>query len=136
MAYKNKEDQAVASKRHYEANKDKIKSRTLKRNKNQNYKNRGYVAFVKSLFECVDCGEDNTIVLEFDHVRGVKKSNVSDMANQSYSFKTIQKEIDKCEVRCANCHRIVTHERRQKEKESVEQIQEEMVLDQLSMNFG
>jgi predicted HNH restriction endonuclease len=66
----------------------------------------------------------------------VKKSNVSDMANQSYSFKTIQEEIDKCEVRCANCHRIVTHERRQEEKESVEQIQEEMALDQLSMNFG
>ena len=73
MAYKSKEDQAAASKRHYEANKDKIKSRTLKRNKKQNYKNREYIAFVKSLSECVDCGEDNTIVLEFDHVRGVKK---------------------------------------------------------------
>ena len=136
MAYKNKEDQASASKRHYEANKDKVKSRTLKRNKKQNYKNRRYIAFVKSLSECVDCGESNAVVLEFDHVRGVKKSNVSDMANQSYSFKTIQEEIDKCEVRCANCHRIVTHERRQEEKESVEQIQEEMALDQLSMNFG
>ena len=113
MPYKNKKAQAAASKRHYEANKDKIKSRTLVRNRTQNYKNRGYVAFVKSLFECVDCGESKTIVLEVDHVRGVKKNNVSDMVNQSYSFKTIQKEIDKCEVRCANCHRIVTHERRE-----------------------
>ena len=40
MAYKNKEDQAAASKRYYEANKDKVKSRTLIRNKKQNYKNR------------------------------------------------------------------------------------------------
>ena len=123
MAYKNKEDQAAASKRYYEANKDKVKSRTLIRNKKQNYKNRKYIAFIKSLSECVDCGEDNTIVLEFDHVRGVKKSNVSDMANQSYSFKTIQKEIDKCEVRCANCHRIATHERRLAAKKNISNLQ-------------
>tara|TARA_R110000824_G_scaffold2102_1_gene10027 strand:+ start:1966 stop:2337 length:372 start_codon:yes stop_codon:yes gene_type:complete len=123
MAYKNKEDQAAASKRYYEANKDKVKSRTLIRNKKQNYKNRKYIAFIKSLSECVDCGEDNTIVLEFDHVRGVKKNNVSDMANQSYSFRTIQKEIDKCEVRCANCHRIVTHERRLAAKKNISNLQ-------------
>ena len=123
MAYKNKEAQAEASKRHYEANKDKIKSRTLIRNKKQNHKNRKYIAFIKSLSECVDCGEDNTIVLEFDHVRGVKKNNVSDMANQSYSFRTIQKEIDKCEVRCANCHRIVTHERRLAAKKNISNLQ-------------
>tara|TARA_R110000824_G_scaffold78261_1_gene197681 strand:+ start:72 stop:434 length:363 start_codon:yes stop_codon:yes gene_type:complete len=116
MAYKSKEDQAVASKRHYEANKDKIKARTFKRNKKQNLKNREYVSFIKNLFDCVDCGESNPIVLEFDHVRGKKKMCVSNMISQSYSFKTIQEEIDKCEVRCANCHRVITHERREAAK--------------------
>lgn len=112
MPYINKEDQSASSKRHYEANKDKIKARAIERNKVQNHKNRRYVTFAKELSGCVDCGEKNPIVLEFDHVRGEKKCNVSDMGNHSYCFKTIQKEIDKCEVRCANCHRIVTHERR------------------------
>lgn len=114
MAYKNSEDQAAAAKRHYEANKEKIKARSKKKNIENRKRNKSYIQFVKSLSSCVDCGEDNPLVLEFDHVRGEKKSNVSDMGNQSYSLKTIQKEIDKCEVRCANCHRIATYNRRKK----------------------
>tara|TARA_R100000234_G_C5001769_1_gene180629 strand:+ start:2952 stop:3314 length:363 start_codon:yes stop_codon:yes gene_type:complete len=112
MAYKDAKDQAAAAKRHYEANKQKIKDRSKKRNREQRKKNKEYIAFVKSMLSCVDCGEDNPVLLDFDHVRGEKKSNISDMANQSYSIETIQKEIDKCEPRCANCHRAITHKRR------------------------
>jgi len=113
MAYKNSEDQAAYMKEHYKRNKDKYKAKSRKRNKEQRKRNKDYVAFVKSLSCCVDCGEDNPIVLEYDHVRGEKRMCVSDMARQSYSIKTIQREIDKCELRCANCHRIVTYERRE-----------------------
>jgi hypothetical protein len=112
MAYKDAKDQAAAAKRHYEANKQKVKDRSKKRNREQRKKNKEYIAFVKSMLSCVDCGENNPVLLDFDHVRGEKRSNVSDMGNQSYSIQTIQKEIDKCEPRCANCHRAVTHERR------------------------
>ena len=113
MPYKNLEDQAAYMKEHYKRNKDKYKAKSLKRNKEQRKRNKDYVAFVKSLSSCVDCGEDNPVVLEYDHVRGEKRANISDMARQSYSIKTIQIEIDKCEIRCANCHRIVTYERRE-----------------------
>ena len=61
---------------------------------------------------CVDCGESDPIVLEFDHVRGKKLYNVSAMGVQVLSWKTILKEIEKCEVRCANCHRRKTAEQR------------------------
>jgi len=112
MSYKRKSDQAAASKKHYEQNKVKIKARSKKRNIETRKANRKYITFVKNLSGCVDCGEDNPVVLDFDHIRGTKKHNVSDMASSSYSFMSIQKEIDKCEVRCANCHRKVTHARR------------------------
>ena len=61
---------------------------------------------------CVDCGEPDPLVLEFDHVRGEKKLNVSDLLHRYATWETIRAEIEKCEVRCANCHRHITAERR------------------------
>ena len=57
---------------------------------------------------CVDCGERDIVVLEFDHVRGEKKYNLSQMTSGAFGVATIQAEIEKCEVRCANCHRRKT----------------------------
>ncbi len=54
---------------------------------------------------CVDCGESDRRVLEFDHVRGEKRTAISTMIRNNSSLKTIQDEIAKCDVRCANCHR-------------------------------
>ena len=59
---------------------------------------------------CVDCGITNHIVLDFDHLRD-KKYNVSRMIHDGFSWKAILKEISKCEVVCANCHRIRTYNR-------------------------
>ena len=61
---------------------------------------------------CVDCGESNPIVLEFDHVRGKKYKAVSELMSWDYSLKTLKDEIAKCDVRCANCHRIKTAQER------------------------
>ena len=57
---------------------------------------------------CVDCGESDPVVLDFDHVRGQKTESVTRMLMAGYSTKTLLKEIEKCEVRCANCHRRKT----------------------------
>ena len=59
---------------------------------------------------CIDCGNKNPIVLDFDHLKD-KKYNVSRMIHDGFSWAAIKKEIAKCEVVCANCHRIRTHER-------------------------
>ena len=61
---------------------------------------------------CIDCKESDPIVLEFDH-RGNKKSSISNMISKGYSsIKLLQEEIDKCDVRCANCHRRKTAKER------------------------
>lgn len=60
---------------------------------------------------CVDCGEADPIVLEFDHVRGIKHWSISNMVVQAYGWSNILNEIDKCDVRCANCHRKRTAQR-------------------------
>lgn len=58
---------------------------------------------------CVDCGNTNPIVLELDHVRGKKRFNVSTrMLMVVPTWQSLLEEIAKCDVRCANCHRIKT----------------------------
>ena len=56
---------------------------------------------------CADCGECDPLVLEFDHYRKKRKS-ISAMIKSQASWEAIQKEIARCEVRCANCHRRKT----------------------------
>ncbi len=57
---------------------------------------------------CVDCGEADPVVLDFDHVRDIKHAAISAMVRDRRSMKSIWAEIAKCEVRCANCHRRKT----------------------------
>ena len=116
MAYKNPEDQKEAQKRHYKKFRKKIIARSKEGNKKRIKRNKDYILAVKKEKSCVDCGESNPIVLDFDHVRGKKVGNVSDLARQAYGMKTLKTEIEKCEVRCSNCHRIVTYNRRENEK--------------------
>lgn len=65
---------------------------------------------------CIDCGYSDPRALEFDHVKGKKKDNVSTLCMKARSLDLIKEEIAKCEVRCANCHNIVTYERNQNNK--------------------
>jgi hypothetical protein len=57
---------------------------------------------------CVDCGEPDPVVLDFDHVGGVKTANVSYLLNSAAGWERVESEMKKCEVRCANCHRRKT----------------------------
>ena len=104
-------------KRYYLDNAEKYKKKAKRWNKSQRKWAREFISRVKSFSHCVDCGQSDSRVLDFDHVYGEKIGNVSDMVNGSYSIGAIKKEIRKCEVRCSNCHRIKTIERRDNENE-------------------
>ena len=58
---------------------------------------------------CVDCGETDPVVLEFDHLRD--KAFDIGQALPYRAWATILEEIAKCEVVCANCHRRRTARR-------------------------
>jgi hypothetical protein len=57
---------------------------------------------------CVDCNESDPIVLEFDHIQGEKHAAVSVLISNGASWQKVLDEIEKCVVRCANCHRRKT----------------------------
>jgi hypothetical protein len=99
------------SKKYYSLNRDYQKKRCYKRRKEQVEFNQGFVYEYLSHHPCVDCQISEVIVLEFDHVRGKKSGNICYMILQGYSTDTIQREIDKCDVVCRNCHIRRTHTR-------------------------
>lgn len=64
---------------------------------------------------CTDCGNCFPMCcMEFDHVRGEKKGEVGSMVAHLYSIETIKLEAAKCELICANCHKIRTRDRKLK----------------------
>jgi hypothetical protein len=61
---------------------------------------------------CLDChGIFDTWQREFDHTRGTKKFNVT--SGFTRPIKELLKEIAKCDVVCANCHKSRTYKRNQ-----------------------
>lgn len=63
---------------------------------------------------CKDCGNCfPPCAMDFDHLEGsVKTNNISTMiTNRVVSREKIYEEIAKCELVCANCHRVRTHNR-------------------------
>lgn len=63
---------------------------------------------LKSSTPCADCGNKfPAICMDFDHQRD-KVEEVSRLVANGEKWDVIQAEIDKCEIVCANCHRIRT----------------------------
>jgi len=66
-------------------------------------KNAAFVDQFKS--RCADCGNNDKRVLDFHHLNE-KTKGVATLRVAGYSRDRIVKEIKKCIVLCANCHRI------------------------------
>lgn len=73
---------------------------------------REYVYQYLCTHACTSCGESDPRVLEFHHRSGKDKA-VSELVAGGYSIETIQAEINKCDVLCANCHRKITMNERE-----------------------
>lgn len=107
MPYTDKEKQKEASRRHYLLNKEKMKKRARAWTDERNAKNKEIVKQYLLAHPCVDCGEKDIIVLEFDHLRD-KVLPIAEILKNGWREERLMNEINKCEVRCANCHRRKT----------------------------
>ena len=97
--------------KNYEGKTDYYRRKQPARNKKRKEDIRKLLAERKDV-PCEDCDHKYpTMCMEFDHVRGEKKFNVAESTGRMFSDKTILEEIAKCEVVCANCHRIRTASR-------------------------
>ena len=99
-----------ANRLHYLNNTQIYINRAMSRNLRSNAENKQKLMAYLQGHPCTDCGNSDVRVLEFDHVRGKKIKNIAEMLRHGASWSSIEAEIAKCEVRCANCHRIKTME--------------------------
>ena len=96
-------------KKHYEANKDKYISKA------KNYRQSNVEDFIefKKTLKCNRCPEDRWWVLDFHHINPEEKDREVSNLIKSASKERIQKELEKCEVLCSNCHRDLHYQEKQ-----------------------
>ncbi len=95
---------------HYYKNRLYYIKKAKERNKARRLEIKKWVWSYLNNNSCVDCGENDPIVLEFDHMFD-KISAISRM-HRNFSLNAVIKEIEKCQIRCANCHRRKTAKER------------------------
>ena len=98
---------AAANNRNYQNNIERERARLYRNRARRRAESQHRAIEYLLVHPCVDCGEKDIVVLQFDHLRD-KKFNISTMIANGSSWVRIAAEIEKCVVRCANCHRLRT----------------------------
>ena len=118
---RNAEKLRAYSHTYYRKNLVRCRAYTNRHNLSRAAKKRAFVDAHKGSTPCVDCGHVfPSCCMDYDHLPGKGKlATVSQMVgNHRYSTEDIRKEMSKCELVCANCHRIRTHLKRKMPKNS------------------
>jgi len=90
-----------------------LRSRRQQQNKARQKRNIEYMREYISARSCEECGDNDPRVLEFHHIDpSTKLKNVSAMWHRSDSIESIMKEVEKCQLLCASCHRKATYAQR------------------------
>jgi len=90
---------------HHVRNRDIFIRQEMSRIERYRHENRPLLREYLRSHPCVDCGETDIVVLDFDHRDPAAKSHSVIVLATHKSWQRVLAEIAKCEVRCANCHR-------------------------------
>jgi hypothetical protein len=94
---------AAYKQEHYARNRDRYIEAAVRRRLSLAAQRATFLVHYFSDHPCVDCGEADPMVLEFDH-RGDKSFNIA-KGLRDRGWDDLLEEIAKCDVVCANCHR-------------------------------
>jgi transcription elongation factor Elf1 len=100
MPYKDPEKRKEYRREWYSKNKESERAHIQRRKKEI----KKWVSKYKSKLKCSKCEENHPATMDFHH-KGKKDQQISKMVNDGYSVNRIKKEMEKCEILCANCHR-------------------------------
>lgn len=96
----------------YQRDLEKSRFSVAERKKRSRKNARDFLVDYLKTHPCIDCGANDIRVLEFDHLDDFEKTKgVGVLIGWGLGIERIKQEIDKCEVRCRNCHAIKTFER-------------------------
>ena len=97
--------------KHYHKYGSKYRQRAIERNQKLKLNLRRQMLEYLADKSCVRCGIKDYRVLEFDHLDPSKKSfGIAQGIHGILSWPKLLAEIEKCQILCANCHKIRTAE--------------------------
>jgi hypothetical protein len=99
---------AVYRRNHYLRNRADYVRREVARIRRYRDENRVLLLEYLTAHPCVDCGEADPVVLQFDHRDPLSKVGYIAHLLVRKPWAAVLREIDKCDVVCANCHRLRT----------------------------
>lgn len=95
----------------YVADKPAQIARVTARNLKHKIELKAYVSELKKS-PCTDCNISyHPFVMDWDHVRGTKLKDISELVRSAVSWAKLKEELTKCELVCSNCHRLRTGKR-------------------------
>ncbi|MGB6839188.1 MAG: hypothetical protein WBE27_02885, partial [Microgenomates group bacterium] len=99
----------LRGRRYYHENKKRQLPLALARTRKARKQKSEFIREIKNK-ACIDCGlKYPHYVMDFDHRNDDDKIiNVAHAVTRNWSLTRIKEEIEKCDVVCANCHRIRT----------------------------
>lgn len=120
MPFKDRQKQLEYNRKYSKKHYQKKKRYYYERAKEGRLRLREKFENLKKTFSC-KCGQSHIATLDFHHIDPKQKEfEVSQAIAIGWSWTKIEKEIEKCIVMCANCHRIFHFEQRNKARSTGE----------------